>query len=162
MSGDLSLPDRPAWHALAECAGVDPDLFFPERGGDISQAKQVCAVCAVRAECLRWALDNGETQGVWGGLGPRARRRLRNGGTAHLRPIAHGTNGGYQAHLRRDSVPCEACRDAHNVYLARSRPSRARQLAPTPANPPLVAVESGDPRTVTHGGPGDNLQAAAG
>lgn len=35
----------------------------------------------------------------------------------------------------------------------------ARQLAPTPANPPLVAVESGDPRTVTHGGPGTIEQA---
>lgn len=144
----VSLPDRPSWHALAECAGVDPDLFHPTNG-DYRQAARVCETCPVKAECLQWALDHDEPHGMWGGLGPRARQRLRGDAPRRLSPIAHGTEAGHKAHNRRGIPPCRACRDAH----------RARQLAPTPANPPLVAVESGDPRTVTHGGPGTIEQA---
>ena len=31
------------------------------------------------------------------------------------RPIEHGTNNGYRQHYRRDEVPCEECRLAHNA-----------------------------------------------
>jgi WhiB family redox-sensing transcriptional regulator len=30
----------------------------------------------IRAECLAWALKNGERYGVWGGLTEQQRRRL--------------------------------------------------------------------------------------
>ena len=40
------------------------------------QAKQVCAACPVRAECLDYALRVNEPLGVWGGLDPIERRTL--------------------------------------------------------------------------------------
>ena len=50
------------WQERANCLGVDPDLFFPERGASTREAKGVC---------------NGEKFGIWGGLSERERRRLR-------------------------------------------------------------------------------------
>ena len=65
------------WMARANCMGVDPDLFFPERGVPTLEAKAVCRACVVRDDCLEYALDNGEKFGIWGGLSERERRRLR-------------------------------------------------------------------------------------
>ena len=68
--------DEP-WKAQANCAGVDPDLFFPERGDSVKAAKAVCQGCAVRAECLDYALRLGIKFGVFGGKSERERRALR-------------------------------------------------------------------------------------
>lgn len=68
-------PNR--WQTRANCLGVDPDLFFPERGASTKEAKSVCAGCEVKPECLEYALSNGEKFGIWGGLSERERRRLR-------------------------------------------------------------------------------------
>ncbi len=65
------------WQENANCLGVDPDLFFPERGASTKEAKSVCGSCEVRPECLEYALANGEKFGIWGGLSERERRRLR-------------------------------------------------------------------------------------
>ncbi len=67
----------PTWQRSANCLGVDPDLFFPERGGSTREAKEVCRGCVVREDCLQYALRNGEKFGSWGGLSERERRRLR-------------------------------------------------------------------------------------
>ncbi|MBM3663257.1 MAG: WhiB family transcriptional regulator [Actinobacteria bacterium] len=66
-----------SWQLYANCLGVDPDLFFPERGASTREAKQVCQGCVVREECLEYALANGEKFGIWGGLSERERRRIR-------------------------------------------------------------------------------------
>jgi WhiB family redox-sensing transcriptional regulator len=66
------------WMDQALCAQVDPEAFFPDKGGSTRQAKQVCMSCLVRAECLDWALDHGERFGIWGGLSERERRKLKN------------------------------------------------------------------------------------
>ena len=66
-----------SWQAKANCMGVDPDLFFPERGASTREAKEVCRGCVVRDDCLEYALANGEKFGIWGGLSERERRRLR-------------------------------------------------------------------------------------
>jgi WhiB family transcriptional regulator, redox-sensing transcriptional regulator len=65
------------WQEQANCLGVDPDLFFPERGASTREAKSVCRGCEVRAECLEYALAHGEKFGIWGGLSERERRRVR-------------------------------------------------------------------------------------
>ena len=65
------------WQSRANCMGVDPDLFFPERGASTREAKEVCRGCVVREDCLEYALANGEKFGIWGGLSERERRRLR-------------------------------------------------------------------------------------
>ena len=65
------------WQERANCLGVDPDLFFPERGATTKEAKSVCGGCEVKNECLEYALRHGEKFGVWGGMSERERRRIR-------------------------------------------------------------------------------------
>ena len=65
------------WQMLSNCLGVDPDLFFPERGASTKDAKAVCQGCIVREDCLEYALTNREKFGIWGGLSERERRRIR-------------------------------------------------------------------------------------
>ena len=69
--------DPSDWKSRANCMGVDPDLFFPERGMSTREAKEVCRGCVVREDCLEYALANGEKFGIWGGLSARERRRIR-------------------------------------------------------------------------------------
>lgn len=71
-----SYPDD-NWQDDANCLGVDPDLFFPERGASTREAKEVCRSCVVREQCLEFALQNGEKFGIWGGMSERERRRIR-------------------------------------------------------------------------------------
>jgi WhiB family redox-sensing transcriptional regulator len=65
------------WEPFANCLGVDPELFFPQRGEPTEAAKAVCQLCIVRQECLETALENGEKFGIWGGLSERERRQIR-------------------------------------------------------------------------------------
>jgi WhiB family transcriptional regulator, redox-sensing transcriptional regulator len=71
------LSEDRGWQTRANCMGVDPDLFFPERGASTREAKEVCRGCVVREDCLEYALANGEKFGIWGGLSERERRRIR-------------------------------------------------------------------------------------
>ncbi len=73
---DLDGEDK-SWQDMANCLGVDPDLFFPERGASTREAKEVCKGCVVRDDCLEYALANGEKFGIWGGMSERERRRIR-------------------------------------------------------------------------------------
>lgn len=69
------------WREEARCAEVDPDLFFPEPGQSPNAAKQVCADCPVRTECLTDALAHRDIAfGVRGGLTPTQRRELLHRG----------------------------------------------------------------------------------
>jgi WhiB family transcriptional regulator, redox-sensing transcriptional regulator len=66
-----------SWQSRANCMGVDPDLFFPERGSSTREAKEVWRGCVVREDCLEFAIANGEKFGIWGGMSERERRRVR-------------------------------------------------------------------------------------
>src|SRR3954469_22608065 len=79
-----------SWQDQANCLGVDPDLFFPERGASTREAKEVCRGCVVRAECLEYALSNGEKFGIWGGMSERERRRIRRQRALARRAAAGG------------------------------------------------------------------------
>ena len=65
------------WQEQALCAQTDPEAFFPEKGGSTREAKRICQACAVRDECLEYALLNDERFGIWGVLSERERRRLK-------------------------------------------------------------------------------------
>lgn len=73
----IEIVERPEWMERANCRGVDPELFYPERGASGADAKAVCQGCVVREECLDHALDYLEKFGIWGGLSERERRRIR-------------------------------------------------------------------------------------
>jgi WhiB family redox-sensing transcriptional regulator len=66
-----------AWADGAACIGMDPDLFFPARGEELDpDVSAACSRCAVRGDCLEWALRH-ERHGYWAGTSERQRRRLR-------------------------------------------------------------------------------------
>ena len=69
----------PRFTERARCAETDPEMFFPESYGRHRKVRAVCRACPAAAECLRWALDNDEPDGIWGGLTPLERRKLRRG-----------------------------------------------------------------------------------
>jgi WhiB family redox-sensing transcriptional regulator len=62
----------------ALCAEVTPDIFFPEMGNAFTrQAKQICADCPVAMICLEYSVEHDIPFGIWGGLTPAERRRLK-------------------------------------------------------------------------------------
>jgi WhiB family redox-sensing transcriptional regulator len=65
------------WMDEARCR-TTPDVdFFPTEGAGVARARRVCSRCAVRDECLEFALTEGITHGVWGGESDRERQRIR-------------------------------------------------------------------------------------
>jgi len=90
----------PGWWFAGLCAQIDPELFFPEKGGSVRDAKAVCAGCPVRAQCLEHALAHDERFGVWGGLSEPERRRLKTAAT-------HRSSASRLA-ARRTGVPAAA------------------------------------------------------
>ena len=91
--------------------------MYPDEGDSYLQAKQVCAECPIKTECLEYALRNFEEFGVWGGLTPKQRRPLRRDYVRPLPPVReHGTERGYAAHRVRKEEPCHKCREAHNQH----------------------------------------------
>lgn len=73
----LVYDEEMAWMGEARCLDADPEAFFPEKGGSTREAKRICNACDVREECLRYALENDERFGIWGGMSERERRRLK-------------------------------------------------------------------------------------
>ncbi|MGW7440352.1 WhiB family transcriptional regulator [Streptomyces sp. NPDC054849] len=71
------------WRHDAACRETDPELFFPIGNTgpallQIEEAKAVCRRrCPVMEQCLRWALDTNQTDGVWGGLSEGERRAMK-------------------------------------------------------------------------------------
>lgn len=81
MSDFISLLDlqNEAWRQKAKCRGLDPSLFFPERGDNatLSQAKKICRDCPVKLDCLQYAVENREEFGVWGEMTVKGFRKVR-------------------------------------------------------------------------------------
>ena len=70
------------WREHAACKKADVNLFFMERGANgggerMKQIASYCDSCPVKIQCLHYAVDNHITEGVYGGMGARARRAVR-------------------------------------------------------------------------------------
>lgn len=64
------------------CRDADADAFFPPSFGkqhteQIDEARRICEGCPALAECLAWAVDHPDLDGVWAATTPPERRRLR-------------------------------------------------------------------------------------
>jgi WhiB family redox-sensing transcriptional regulator len=79
MATTLSLSAVGTWQDHAACAGLDGELFFPERGTDTTAVRAVCTTCPVQGACLEHALAHREDHGIWGGLTAPERQRIRDG-----------------------------------------------------------------------------------
>jgi len=110
-----------ATDASALCAQVDPDLWFPEKGQSNTAAKAICHRCDIEATCLALALADPEIEGIWGGTSQRERQVLRGSSLPKIRPINHGTEGGYATHRSRGETACPDCKTANNAAHQRRR-----------------------------------------
>lgn len=67
------------WRNRAVCRSENSELFFPIGNTgpallQIEEAKAVCRRCPVMADCLEWAIEKRQDDGVWGGLSEDERR----------------------------------------------------------------------------------------
>jgi WhiB family redox-sensing transcriptional regulator len=72
------------WQARAACRGPQAAIFFPpahaerkeEKAERESRAKEICATCCVRRDCLEYAIRIREPHGIWGGLSESERKQM--------------------------------------------------------------------------------------
>lgn len=107
---------RRKWRSAAACRVADPDLFFPVSSSgpaleQVAEAKEICARCQVRPECLAFALRTRQVHGVWGGMSEQERyllwsrdeRRIDRGQMIETR-VAYGWMTALHLTGVRDSV----------------------------------------------------------
>ena len=68
--------DDEAWRKRANCRGYDTAIFYVDHEFDELLAKSICAWCPVMKDCLMYALDNNEQQGIWGGKNDKQRQKI--------------------------------------------------------------------------------------
>lgn len=105
--------------AQGACGGLDPNDFFPDRGGSVAKAVAVCATCLVRQECLDYALSYPcERFGVWGGRSERERRAIKRQRRRLATPPVpqRGTRACYMTQCGHPE-----CREANTRYTANRR-----------------------------------------
>jgi hypothetical protein len=60
-----------AWQKKAICSLKENlplrEFFFSTKPDEKYQAKNLCFLCPVRRDCLKWALENRQIWGIWGG-----------------------------------------------------------------------------------------------
>jgi len=70
-----------SWTERANCKSTDTANFYPEKADPLlmkklSAAREACAECPVRQECLDYAIEY-EPLGFWGGMTEKDRKLLR-------------------------------------------------------------------------------------
>jgi WhiB family redox-sensing transcriptional regulator len=55
------------WKLAGACRFASTDLFYPASDADAEPAKAVCGTCRVADQCLEYALERREPEGIWGG-----------------------------------------------------------------------------------------------
>jgi WhiB family redox-sensing transcriptional regulator len=75
---DITL-DIESWREAAACLDMTEVAFFPSPDdlGAISRAKAICAGCPVADDCLAFAIETRQPDGIWGGMTPKERARVR-------------------------------------------------------------------------------------
>ncbi len=68
-----------SWRESAACRRAEGVDFFcdPSDRVALSTARALCAGCPVAGECLTWAIETNQLEGIWGGHTPGERRSLR-------------------------------------------------------------------------------------
>lgn len=66
-----------SWREAAACFDRTDVDFFADNRAATSAALKTCARCPVTDECLSWALETNQRDGVWGGHTPSQRKSLR-------------------------------------------------------------------------------------
>jgi WhiB family redox-sensing transcriptional regulator len=115
----------------ANCKNENPDLFFPDDRGlystqQLKSAKNICASCEIKFQCLEFALKDDITEGIWGGLTynerkpkhtTKARRRIPMTPEAAARLSAYKAKK-HEESVRRSAYKIEQYTGALKVALA--------------------------------------------
>lgn len=118
------------WMLDALCAQTGGDWYADNTEANrdiIRDAKRVCRMCCVKDVCLEYALETDEKYGIWGGIGPRTRARIRQKRAQQPPPpftAPHGTEAGYVTHRRRGENACPDCAAASREAARRRRKDR--------------------------------------
>lgn len=64
------------WRKKAACADIPRTAFFPRGRSSTKEALAACARCEVVNECLKYALDNQISFGIWGGKTEAQRKKM--------------------------------------------------------------------------------------
>jgi len=120
--------DEPTWRDLALCAETDPELFFVEKGGTARPAKRICRQCEVRAECLDYAMANGERFGIWGGLTERERGMVKRTVSDIADTAPARCRSGRHLKTPENTGGEGRCTDCKREYGIARRPARADRL----------------------------------
>lgn len=83
----IGIQETEYWREGAACRDrPDVDFFpFPEDTAAIERAKAVCASCPVIDDCLVFAIETNQPDGVWGGQTAKERMRMRRRWMEELR-----------------------------------------------------------------------------
>lgn len=65
------------WRKYALCIDQPPNFFFPESAQSNLPAKRICEMCAVRLDCLDYAIKTNQQFGIWGGTVEKERTSIR-------------------------------------------------------------------------------------
>jgi len=76
------------WNGRGLCVGEDPEVFFPPHGDPGTDARETCAACRVRGDCLNYATETDEF-GIWGGLDQQERRNLKRKQRRRMEAASH-------------------------------------------------------------------------
>lgn len=72
-----------------KCKGLTEYMYPNQPSSEVTKAKALCngldgnPPCALREVCLRHAIDNHESYGVWGGTSERDRRKIQRARNLH-------------------------------------------------------------------------------
>jgi hypothetical protein len=73
------LTDDHLWQEESLCAKPENrehiKSFFANKASQQVAAKKLCDACPVKRQCAKWALDNKQISGIWGGLDSKEIRR---------------------------------------------------------------------------------------
>ena len=112
------------WMLRGACRQADPELFFPVAAGtgpaarQAAAAKAVCGLCAVRANCLSYALEV-MPEGIWGGTTLEERLTARR--RSFRRQAAAQSPGTVSAEMTRESATCTGHAAGQRVPPGRTR-----------------------------------------
>jgi WhiB family redox-sensing transcriptional regulator len=128
------------WADRAACRGMTVDTFYTsddatdtERERVQAAAKMICRICPSRLDCLDWALNTAEAEGVWGGLTAderrilRRRKHMRIPRTVILQPC--GTLAAYRRHQRNGEPVCEPCAQKNRLAAAERKAALKQAVA---------------------------------